>query len=280
MHTGCYFCTVKGFSDVIIHTLLQKVNDLFFLINPSTIPHALFESTIYGHEKGAFTGADYLQKGIFELAHGGTVFLDEIGDVSPEMQLKLLGTIETRSFRRVGIGPVVNTHFQLICATNRDLLAAVDSGTFRADLYYRMSRIPIYIPPIRDYPEDIETLARNFLDLYANKHGKRTIPYDGKLKERMEKYRWPGNVRELEGYIERIVVLDDETLEIDAQDNRSSSDKKMKNAEKRSRVIDSLIKANWNKRKAALILGCCTRTVYNWMEEYEIPLKKQLGYYG
>ena len=126
-----------------IHKKACRPHDLFFLVNASTITDSLFESTIYGHEKGAFTGAVEQRKGIFELADCGTVFLDEIGDVSPEMQIKLLSTIEARSFRRLGGSATVNTNFQLICATNRDLRTAVATGAFRHDLYFRIKTIPI-----------------------------------------------------------------------------------------------------------------------------------------
>ena len=263
-----------------IHKKACRPHHLFFLINASTITDSLFESIIYGHEKGAFTGAVNTHKGIFELADSGTVFLDEIGDVSPEMQIKLLSTIEARSFRKLGGSAIVKTNFQLICATNRDLRTAVATGTFRHDLYFRIKTIPIHVPPIRGCTNDIELLARNFLKIYSKKYSRPAILYEGELKKRMEKYHWPGNVRELESYIQRIVVMDDANMEIDAEDHESVSDKEKKDRQECFRLFEAIIKADWNLSKTASILGCSRRTVYNMMERHKISRPKTPSLYS
>lgn len=245
-----------------IHKEAGRPDQLFISINAAAMTDTLFESSIFGHEKGAFTGATDIQKGKFELANGGTVFLDEVGDIPMGMQVKLLTTLETRSFLRVGGDKSINTDFQLICATNQDLHAAVSNRTFRSDLFYRIDVIRIHIPPIREYPEDIEFLARKFLTHYAERFNRPVIPYEGVLKKNIENHRWPGNVRQLESHIIRVIALNDEKIPVDV------------NNEERTRLIDALEKEGWKKVKAAIRLKISRSQLYILMTKYGIPAKK------
>jgi transcriptional regulator with GAF, ATPase, and Fis domain len=175
----------------------------------------LLESELFGHEKGAFTGAIAQKPGRFELADGGTLFLDEIGDISMNLQLKLLRAIQEREFERVGGIRTVRVDARLVAATNRDLEAAVNSGAFREDLYYRLQVVEIYLPPLRERSEDIPDLVRHFLAVHNHENGKRVSDAAPDVIEILKEHPWPGNVRELENAIEHAVVLaDDEAVEL------------------------------------------------------------------
>jgi transcriptional regulator with PAS, ATPase and Fis domain len=167
----------------------------------------LLESELFGHEKGAFTGADQLKKGKMELAHGGSVFLDEVGDVSPELQTKLLRFLQEREFDRVGGTKQIHVDVRIVAATNRDLAAAVKEGHFREDLYHRLNVVPIGLPPLRERKEDIPALAHYFLDRSAQETKKKFRGISEEALERLCAYEWSGNVRELANVIERAVVL-------------------------------------------------------------------------
>ena len=166
-------------------------------------------SELFGHEKGAFTGANERQKGRFELADGGTIFLDEIGDMPLNVQVKLLRVLQENTFERLGGSKPIRSNFRVISATNKDLHMEVEKGTFRQDLYFRLNVFPIYIPPLRERKDDIPLLAHFFVDKYGRRQGKgiKRIPPD-ELKKLLD-YHWPGNVRELEHSIERAVALSD-----------------------------------------------------------------------
>ena len=186
-------------------------------INCAALPAGLVESELFGHEKGAFTGAIARRIGRFELADGGTIFLDEIGELPPETQAKLLRVLQEREFDRVGGTSPIKVDVRVIAATNRDLLKAVREKTFREDLYYRLSVFPIQLPPLRERAEDIPLLVRFLLDKFAARIGKRVRR--GRARRRMRRltaYSWPGNVRELENVLERAVILaTGPTLEVD-----------------------------------------------------------------
>ncbi|MGQ9655358.1 MAG: sigma 54-interacting transcriptional regulator, partial [Thermodesulfobacteriota bacterium] len=179
----------------------------FIRVHCSALPEGLIPSELFGHEKGAFTGAVGRRIGRFELADGGTLFLDEIGDLPLEIQVRLLRVLQTKEFERVGGTDTLRSDFRLVAATNRDLEAEVRAGRFRSDLFYRLNVFPIYVPPLRERREDIPLLARHFLGIHAKKTGKtfRAIPEE-EMRKLME-YEWPGNVRELENVIERGVIL-------------------------------------------------------------------------
>jgi PAS domain S-box-containing protein len=190
-----------------IHKRSQRSGRAFISVNCASIPPSLIASELFGHEKGAFTGALHQRQGRFELAHSGTIFLDEIGELPAETQIALLRVLQERQFERVGGSRVLSTDVRVIAATNRDLPAAVAAGTFRSDLYYRLNVFPIHVPPLRQRRDDIPMLVEYFVKRYAEKTGKRIRKIDKNTLEQCQAYRWPGNIRELQNIIERSVIL-------------------------------------------------------------------------
>jgi Nif-specific regulatory protein len=189
-----------------IHYLSPRKDRPFVKINCAALSETLLESELFGHEKGAFTGASGERKGRFELAHGGTLFLDEIGDISPAFQAKLLRVLQEREFDRVGGSKPVKVDVRLICATNRDLEKMVQRGEYRADLYYRINVVSIFLPPLRERRADIPPLVRHFVDRY-NKETRRELKVTPEAMEVLSSCYWPGNVRELENCIERTATM-------------------------------------------------------------------------
>ena len=200
-----------------IHQRSRRSRGPFLKINSTAIPENLLESELFGYEKGAFTGAAGSKPGKFELADGGTLFLDEIGDVPPPVQVKLLRVLQEREFERLGGTRTVKVDVRLVAATNRDLRAALEDGTFREDLYYRLNVVPINLPPLREHKEDIPALAEMFLHKYAESSGKKIESISPAAIERLTRFHWPGNVRELENVIERAVALSQGSV-LDAAD--------------------------------------------------------------
>jgi DNA-binding NtrC family response regulator len=190
-----------------IHNWSERKDEPFVAINCVGLSRDLLESELFGHEKGAFTGAHQLKKGKMELAHGGTVFLDEVGDVSAELQTKLLRFLQEREFERVGGTQPIHVDVRVIAATNRDLSSAIKEGQFREDLYYRLNVIPILLPPLRERREDIPVLAKYFLRRFALETKKNFAGITAGAEARLVAYAWPGNVRELANVIERAAVL-------------------------------------------------------------------------
>jgi formate hydrogenlyase transcriptional activator len=190
-----------------IHKRSPRASRAFVTVNCASIPPSLIASELFGHEKGAFTGAVHRRQGRFELANCGTIFLDEIGDLPAEMQLALLRVIQERTFERIGGNRVIPTDVRIIAATNRDLTAAVDSGEFRTDLFYRLNVFPIHVPPLRERKEDIPILIEYFVKRFADKCGKRISKIDKNTLRLCESYDWPGNIRELQNIVERSVIL-------------------------------------------------------------------------
>lgn len=190
-----------------IHHHSRRAQGSFVTVNSGSMPPDLLESTLFGHVKGAFTGAIAAKKGLFELADGGSIFFDEIGNIPADTQAKLLRVIQEKEFMRLGGIETITVDVRIIAATNAHLEKLVQEGDFREDLYYRLNVITIHLPPLRDRPEDVPLLARHFLHLYAEENGKRIEDVSTPALERLMDYRWPGNVRELENAIERAVVL-------------------------------------------------------------------------
>ena len=190
-----------------LHQLSTRKDQAFVKINCAAIPTGLLESELFGHEKGAFTGAISQKVGRFELAHRGTIFLDEIGEVPLELQSKLLRVLQEQEFERLGGTRTIRVDVRLVAATNRDLMQMVEAGEFRSDLYYRLNVFPITIPPLRDRQEDIPMLVRYFAQRYATRMKKSIETIPAKTMERLAGYPWPGNIRELENLIERAVIL-------------------------------------------------------------------------
>ena len=193
-----------------IHKRSKRAGQAFISVNCASIPTSLIASELFGHEKGAFTGALQRRQGRFELAHAGTILLDEVGELPGETQIALLRVLQERQFERVGGNRVLETDVRVIAATNRDLTAAVAAGTFRADLFYRLNVFPIEVPALRQRTEDMPVLVEYFVRRYAQKTGKRIKNIRKKTLELFEAYDWPGNVRELQNVIERAVVLSDD----------------------------------------------------------------------
>jgi len=196
-----------------IHYSSNRAEKPFIAINCAAVPATLLESELFGHEKGAFTDAKATKKGLFELADGGTVFLDEIGDMEMGMQAKLLRFLEDRSFRRIGGARVYTVDVRIISATNKDLQKSIEEKSFRNDLYYRLQVIPIFLTPLRERKEDVIALATHFVEMYNKDFSKKVQGIAGMAERMLLDYSWPGNVRELKNVIERAIILgNDETL--------------------------------------------------------------------
>src|SRR6266404_4477698 len=199
-----------------IHKRSQRSGRAFVKVSCAAIPHSLIASELFGHEKGAFTGALQRRLGRFELAEGGTILLDEIGELPAEMQIALLRVLQEREFERVGGNQSIRADVRIIAATHRDLPAVIVTGGFRSDLFYRINVFPIEIPPLRERREDIPMLVRYFIDRYARKAGKRIRSVSNKTLELLQSYPWPGNIRELQNVIERsVIVCDTENFSVD-----------------------------------------------------------------
>lgn len=199
-----------------IHKKSDRSHRPFVRVNCAAIPPSLIASELFGYEKGAFTGATQRRLGRFELANGGTIFLDEIGDIPAETQIALLRVLQEREFERVGGSHPIPIDVRVIAATNRDLRAAVDAGAFRLDLFYRLNVFPIQLPPLRERPEDILALVKYFIHRYSRDAGRKIRNIERKTLEWLQAYDWPGNIRELQNMVERAVILcDGETFSID-----------------------------------------------------------------
>src|SRR5271168_2235312 len=199
-----------------IHRQSRRSSRAFVSVNCAAIPTALIASELFGHEKGAFTGALQRRLGRFELADGGTIFLDEVGELPMETQIALLRVLQEREFERVGGNQAIRVDVRVIAATNRDLQSAIDAGIFRTDLFYRLNVFPLQVPPLRERKDDIPMLVEYFIDRFARQLGKKITSVDKKTLILVQAYLWPGNIRELQNVIERSVVLcDTEIFSVD-----------------------------------------------------------------
>jgi transcriptional regulator with GAF, ATPase, and Fis domain len=199
-----------------IHKRSRRSSRAFVTVNCAATPPTLITSELFGHEKGAFTGALQRRLGRFELADGGTIFLDEIGELPAETQIALLRVLQEREFERIGGSQVIPADVRVIAATNRDLDKAITDGAFRRDLFYRLNVFPVHIPPLRDRKGDIPTLIEYFVHRYSRKAGKKIRTIEKSTLERLESYSWPGNIRELQNVIERsVIVCDTDVFSVD-----------------------------------------------------------------
>jgi two-component system NtrC family response regulator len=268
----------------MIHRESENPSSPFVAINLAAIPKDLVESTLFGHEKGAFTGAIRQQLGKFELAAGGTLFLDEIGDLRYELQAKLLRAIQEGEIERLGGTHPIRTDFRLICATNVDLAKAVKEGRFREDLYYRVKVIDIKMPALRERIEDVPDLARFFLRRYSQKFRKHTTHIADSTVQILSNYWWPGNIRELENLIERLVAVSDKewitdedlpyefhVAQLDAQPATAENllDRALTTFE-RSFILRALERNGWNVTATARTLGIPLSTLKFKMDKLEV----------
>jgi formate hydrogenlyase transcriptional activator len=263
-----------------LHELSPRREHTFAKLNCAAIPTGLLESELFGHEKGAFTGAIRQKLGRFELAHKGTLFLDEVGDIPLELQPKLLRVLQEQEFERLGGTRTIRVDVRLVAATNRDLVRMVADGRFRSDLYYRLNVFPIVLPPLRDRPDGIPTLVRHFTQQFARRMGKRIDTIPATTMEALVQYPWPGNVRELQNIIERAVILSSgRTLEVPlgdlkcvAQSSAQAEAITLADAE-REHIVRALRETGWvvsGPKGAATRLGVKRATLQNKMRKLGI----------
>ncbi|MEW6334396.1 MAG: sigma-54 dependent transcriptional regulator [Thermodesulfobacteriota bacterium] len=249
-------------------------------INCGAYPEGLLESELFGHEKGAFTGALYRRRGKLEMADKGTLFLDEIGNISEKMQMDLLRVIETKSFTRLGGDKTIDVNFRVISATNKDLEKAIREGSFREDLYYRLNVFSLFLPPLRERRSDIPLLARYFLRKYAQSMNKGVTDFSPQAMELFTGYDWPGNIRELRNVVERaMVVAQGRQIEVGDisfpfQNTTASSGGESLEEVEKEQIMKILAQTKWNIAQAAEILKTSRLTIYNKIEKY--GLKKGL----
>jgi Nif-specific regulatory protein len=269
-----------------LHYNSRRKDKPFVVVNCSALPETLLESELFGHEKGAFTGATERKIGRFELAEGGTLFLDEIGEISHSVQVKLLNVVQERSFQRLGSSKSIVCDVRLVAATNRDLEKAVVEKKFREDLYYRLNVFPVYMPPLRERRTDILLLAEFFLDKYTKENGKSIRRISTSAIDMLIQYHWPGNVRELQNCIERAVLICDDdsikgihlppTLQI-AEESSSEKPLSLTAAVERFEkdlIIEGLKKNNGNQTKTAKFLDTSLRIINYKIHQYNIDPRK------
>lgn len=243
-------------------------------VHCGALSESLLESELFGHEKGAFTGAVYNRKGRFEMADSGTIFLDEIATISMKMQIELLRVLETKSFVRVGGNKLIESDFRVICATNRDLKQMVDNGSFREDLYYRLNVVNIFIPPLRQRISDIPLLVDHFIEKYCNAMSRTKMTIEPAAIRRLQEFDFPGNVRELENMIERAIVVGN-GKEIRLRDLPLQKEIVVNQVEsleetERKHVLNILNKYEWNISRAAKALQVDRVTLYNKIKKYDL----------
>src|SRR3954453_3643011 len=258
-----------------VHCNSLRAERPFVALNCGAVPETLLESELFGHLRGAFTGADTNKKGLIEVAEGGTVFLDEIGEMNATMQVKLLRVLQDRRFRRLGGTDEVQADIRIIAATNQDLPRLVTQGRFREDLFYRINVIPIHLPPLRDRREDIPLLAQHFLEKFAQRYRKQVYRFDPAAMQKMLEYFWPGNVRELDHSIERAVLLSQgegvRPSDLGLSDKResTSSIEEMSLEEVESLLIrKTLSRYSGNISHAAEALGLSRSALYRRIQKY------------
>jgi len=263
-----------------VHLESPRASKQIVAINCSALTDTLLESELFGHEKGAFTGAVRQHQGIFEQAHGGTILLDEIGDISPQLQVKLLRVLQDQTFQRVGGTDQIEVDVRVIAATNRDLQIAMDKKRFREDLFFRLNVLPLTIPALRERPEDIPDLVKHFVELKCIRL-KRDIPEIGsRTMSKLSEYSWPGNIRELENFLERLLIFSEGPAITVEQIYFENASKKPEQSSgklndvleqtERDLIRDALNWAGGIKQKAARKLGVKTSTLYYKMEKYHL----------
>jgi two-component system, NtrC family, nitrogen regulation response regulator NtrX len=270
-----------------IHRNSLRSRDRFVQVNCAAIPEELIESELFGHEKGSFTGATEKQIGKFEQADRGTIFLDEVGDMSAKTQAKVLRVLQEGEVERLGSARTINVDVRVIAATNKDLEAEIEKGNFREDLYFRLSVIPIRVPPLRDRREDIPALVRHFADLFSRDNNRRPQRFTAAALEYMQKARWKGNVRELKNTVERLIIMTPgDTIDVDdlrdvvrldqkgaapePEKERPGTLREFKESAERTFLVGKLRENNWNISKTAEVIGTPRSNLYKKLEQYGI----------
>ena len=298
--------TGKELAARAVHDASPRRSGPFVKLHCAALPDTLLESELFGYEKGAFTGAATRKPGRVELAHGGTLFLDEIGDITPQVQVKLLRLLQEREFERLGGTQTLKVDVRFVAATHRDLEEIMRKGEFREDLFYRLNVVPVWLPPLRARPEDIEPLVRHFLEVHARANGKPPFTLRPEALAVLQGQPWPGNVRQLQNFIERLVVLSDGPVLTGEDVHRELSrqpglmpvapppvatspaaslpaspstggavaeartlESQRKEMERQA-LVDALKRAGDNRTLAARLLGISRRTLYNKLEEHEL----------
>jgi DNA-binding NtrC family response regulator len=284
--------------ELIAHAIYaesSRANAPFIRVNCAAVPESLIESEFFGHEKGAFTGAVNKREGRFELAHGGTILLDEISEISPNLQAKLLRVLQEREFERIGGTRTIKVDVRVIATTNRDLLESIEKGEFRQDLYFRLNVVPINVPALRDRRDDISYLAGQFMQRFARKHGVHVRGFSPQCLQALHDHEWPGNVRELQNVVERAVILcgDGEMLEpvhlgiisiatpavairqsplgrIAESPMPAHSSFPTLNELEKQHILEALTQCKNNRTHAARILDISVRTLRNKLNEYRM----------
>ena len=266
-----------------IHRKSQRSEKPFIVVDSTTIPETLLENELFGHERGAFTGADQRKLGQIEMAHEGTLFLDEVGELSLSAQVKLLRAIQEKEFNRIGGTRTIRSNFRLITATNRELDKEVAEGRFREDLYYRLNVIPVHLPPLRKRQEDITLLADYFIKRYAKKYNRQNLKLTGEQETMLCRYKWPGNVRELQNVIERAVLLSVDnhlefSLPVDTQRQSNNPFEDLPTLEDlQRRYIEYVIQKTGGQiggpRGAAEVLGMNRTSVYSRMRQLKMNIR-------
>ncbi len=259
-----------------IHSNSSQRYGPFVATSCGALPETLLESELFGYEKGAFTGADRTKKGRFELAHGGTLFLDEVGDISIKTQIKLLRALQEKSFSRLGGTEPIKVDLRLVSATNRDLVAAIEDGSFRSDLYYRLNVVTIQLPPLRERKDDVPLLAAHFINKYNVEFNKQFDRVNRKAMDFLMDYHWPGNVRELENVIERaIVIAQGPEVKIDHLpfcnvEAIPTEDPQSLQEVERLHIEKMLQRNDWNIAKTARLLNIDRSTLHKKIKKFDL----------
>ncbi len=267
-----------------IHRNSLRSRDRFVQVNCAAIPEELIESELFGHEKGSFTGATEKQIGKFEQADRGTIFLDEVGDMSAKTQAKVLRVLQEGEVERLGSARTIKVDVRVIAATNKDLEQEIEKGTFREDLYFRLSVIPIRVPPLRDRRDDIPALVRHFADLFSRDNNRRPQRFTPAALEYLQRARWKGNVRELKNTVERLIIMTpSEVVDVDdlrdivrleakaaGPDNEKGTLREFKESSERAFLVGKLRESGWNISKTAEVIGTPRSNLYKKLEQYGI----------
>ena len=272
-----------------IHRNSLRSRERFIQVNCAAIPEELIESELFGHEKGSFTGATEKQIGKFEQADRGTIFLDEVGDMSAKTQAKVLRVLQEGEVERLGSARTIKVDVRVIAATNKDLEQEIEKGTFREDLYFRLSVIPIRVPPLRDRRDDIPALVKHFADLFSRDNNRRLPRFTPAALEYLQKARWKGNVRELKNTVERLIIMTPgDTLDVDdlrdivrlelkpaagvpdGDKERPGTLREFKESAERAFLVEKLRENGWNISKTAEVIGTPRSNLYKKLEQYGI----------